>query len=170
LCVPIRVPVDRFKPNKSQRRCQRRNADLISTVGPPVFTSEKHDLYIRYLAARHSGAIHNLDQSGFESFLYESPVDTIEICHRDATDRLLGVGICDISSRSLSTVYFYFEPAEQKRGLGTFGALYEIELARQRGIPNYYLGYWVNGCRAMEYKTSFRPYEILDRDGNWREY
>jgi len=104
----------------------------------------------------------------YERFLYESPVETIECCYRDAGGRLLAVGICDVCSRSLSSVYFYFDPDEKRRGLGTYGALYEIELARRTGIPWYYLGYWVQGCGAMEYKSRFRPYELLGTDGVWR--
>ena len=76
--------------------------------------------------------------------------------------------ICDVCPESLSSVYFYFDPAEARRGLGTFGAVYEIEFARARGIGHYYLGYWVAGCQAMDYKANFRPCEILHPDGVWR--
>src|SRR5688572_18065249 len=48
-CVPIRVPVDQFEPSKSQRRCQRRNRDLIVDIAPPQSTAEKLALYQRYL-------------------------------------------------------------------------------------------------------------------------
>lgn len=167
LCVPIRVPVHRFTPSKSQRRCRRRNVDIRSTVGWPKATDEKYELYRRYVAARHAGRGQD-DREGFESFLCESPVETVEICHRDAERRLLGVGICDVSKRSLSSVYFYFEPTEAKRGMGIFGALYEIDLALRMKIPYYYLGYWVSGCAAMEYKRAFRPCEVLGKDGEWR--
>ncbi|HEY7117030.1 MAG TPA: arginyl-tRNA--protein transferase, partial [Tepidisphaeraceae bacterium] len=67
-----------------------------------------------------------------------------------------------------SSVYFYFDPAEARRRPGTFSALWEIEFARSRGIPYYYLGYWVAGCGAMEYKASFGPHEVLGTDGVWR--
>ena len=43
--------------------------------------------------------------------------------HRDSAGRLLGVGICDRAPHSLSSVYFYFDPSESKRSLGTFAAL-----------------------------------------------
>ena len=55
-----------------------------------------------------------------------------------------------------------------ERSLGTFGAVYEIGFARDQGIPSYYLGYWVSGCAAMQYKANFRPCEILHPDGVWR--
>ena len=65
-------------------------------------------------------------------------------------------------------MYFYFDPAEGRRGLGTGGAVYEIETAAKLGIPYYYLGYWVDGCGAMVYKADFRPAEVLGPDGAWR--
>ena len=168
-CQPIRVVVESFRPSKSQRRCVRRNGDLAITVAEPVATDEKHDLYLRYLAGRFGRE--GPDEEGreaFERFLYESPVETLEFAYRDAAGRLLAVGICDVCPRSLSSVYFYHEPAESRRGLGTFGALREIETAAALGIPYYYLGYWVSGCGAMEYKADFRPNEVLDPDGVWR--
>jgi arginine-tRNA-protein transferase len=170
-CVPIRVPVERFAPSKSQRRCARRNADLVMAVAPARASDEKFDLYGRYSLARHrSGEPDDApDRESFQSFLYNSPVDTLEFTHRDGAGRLLGVGVCDVSHRSLSSVYFYFEPDESRRGLGTFGALQEIAFAREAGIPYYYLGYWIEPCRSMRYKAEFRPYELLDADGRWRD-
>jgi arginine-tRNA-protein transferase len=82
--------------------------------------------------------------------------------------KLLAVGICDVSRRALSSVYFYFDPAEYKRSLGTFGALREIAFAHDAGIPYYYLGYFIEPCRSMRYKAEFRPFELLHADGQWR--
>ena len=80
------------------------------------------------------------------------------------------VAVCCSSDcrNSLSSVYFYYDPDSSRRGLGTFGVLYEIETAAGLGIPYYYLGYWVAGCRTMQYKSDFRPAEVLDPDGAWR--
>lgn len=168
LCVPIRVPVERFQPGKSQRRVSRRNSDLRVEVGEPAATEEKFELYGRYLATRHASGRMERKWEAFEEFLYTSPVDTIECVYRDSAGRLLAVGICDLCSRSLSTVYVYFDPGESRRSLGTYSALFEIELARKLRIPYYYLGYWIAGCQAMEYKATYRPCEVLDPDGVWR--
>jgi arginine-tRNA-protein transferase len=167
-CQPIRVPVATFRPSKSQRRCRRRNQDLVVTAGDPHATDEKFELYLRYACAWHGKDKTHEDREGFESFLYESPVDTVEYTYRDASGRLLAVGICDLCPESLSSVYFYFDPADAHRGLGTFGAVYELEQAARAGVPYYYLGYWVEGCGAMQYKNTFRPCEVLHPDGVWR--
>jgi arginine-tRNA-protein transferase len=166
-CQSIRIPVERFEASKSQRRCWRRNRDLSATFGQPDPTEEKFSLYQRYIRQWHGSD--DATRESFESFLYESPVHTLESSFRDKNGRLLAVGICDLSSRSLSSVYFYFDPAEAHRGLGTYGAMWEIYWARLQHLPYYYLGYYVRACAAMSYKANFRPYEILCTDGVWRE-
>ena len=168
-CRPIRIPVAAFCPSKSQRRCRRRNADLHVTLAAPQATDEKYELYLRFLAGRFEPRDASQEtRESFERFLYDSPVETIEFCYRDGAGRLLAVGICDVCRQSLSSVYFYYNPAEARRSLGTFGALHEITAAAQSGIPYYYLGYWVSGCSAMQYKSSFCPNDVLYSDGVWR--
>jgi arginine-tRNA-protein transferase len=173
-CQQMRVPVDAFAPSKSQRRCARRNADLVQTIESPEPTAEKFEVYRRYAMRWHEHA-DAPSANDFAEFLYDSPLvtesgssGTIEIGHRDASGRLLGVGICDVTPLGLSSVYFYFDPDVAHRGLGTFGALYEIEYARSIGLPYYYLGYYVSGCASMSYKANYRPYELLGMDGRWR--
>ena len=65
-------------------------------------------------------------------------------------------------------MYFYFDPAHASRGLGTAGAIHEINYAAAHRIPYYYMGYWVRNCGSMQYKSSFRPGEMLGTDGVWR--
>lgn len=170
-CIPLRVLVDRFKADKSQRRCARQNADLLVTDGVPQLTDEKIELYRRYVTEWH-GLEHDQnppDRQSLQSFLYESPVHTIEFCYRTSVGQLVAVGIADVCAQSFSSVYFYFDPAHSQRGLGTFGALHELENAKARGIDYYYLGFWVHDCAAMQYKTRFRPCQILDKNGVWKE-
>jgi arginine-tRNA-protein transferase len=167
-CRPVRVDVDQFKPGKRFRRTLNRNKDITVITGQLEPTPEKFDLYHRYQSRRHGERDH-LDWPGFVDFLYDTPVRTREFCYRDDGGKLLAVGICDIGRRSVSSVYFYYDATQTRRSLGTFGALWEIQYAREQRLPHYYLGFWVDGCSAMEYKTHFQPYEILGTDGTWRE-
>jgi leucyl-tRNA---protein transferase len=166
-CVGIRVPVDRFRPSRSQRRCSRKNGDLLVSVESPQPTAEKHALYAAYQTQWHAGQ-QSADFASFAAFLYSSPVDTREFLYRTSDGRLLGVGICDLSAASLSSVYFYFDTAAAGRSLGTFSALYEIAYARTHDIPYWYAGFHVAGCPSMSYKSRFRPHELLGTDGTWR--
>lgn len=166
-CTPIRVPVARFRASRSQRRCWKRNADLQVAIGKPTLDDERTGLYAQYQMQRHLEPTAP-DRSELYHFLYDSPLETVEVCIRDASRRLLAVGICDVGPNSLSTVYCYYDLSQPRRGLGTLTALVEIEHARRLGLTFYYLGYWVSGCRAMEYKRTFRPFELLGTDGTWR--
>jgi arginyl-tRNA--protein-N-Asp/Glu arginylyltransferase len=166
-CQSIRIPVSRFVPDKSQRRCWRQNQDMSVTVAPPDATAEAFDLYQKYVRQWHGRESEEDSPEAFERFLYDSPVDSREFRYRDESGTLLAVGICDLSREALSSVYFYFDPAEKHRGLGTFGALYELDYARAKGTEYYYLGYWIDGCETMQYKNRFRPYELLGSDGKW---
>lgn len=166
-CVPIRVKVADFRPDKSQRRCWRANQDLRVTVAVPVLTEEKWQLYARYVRTRH-GEVADTSMGALQRFLYDSPTQSLEMTYRDPAGRLLAVGLCDEGTDFLSTVYCYFDPAESRRGLGTFSALWEIQFAQSRIIGYYYMGFVIAGCRAMRYKAAFRPFELLGEDGVWR--
>jgi arginine-tRNA-protein transferase len=173
-CLSLRIHTADFTPNRTQRRCAKRNSDLQVTVQKPQVSDEKYRLYQRYHSYRHASPADAQDanspeiqRESFENFLYRSPVDTLEFTYRDAAGTLVAVGICDICSLSLSSVYFWFDPAQTRRSLGTFGVLREIAFAFEHDIADYYIGYWVHGCPKMAYKAVFRPHEILHPDGRW---
>ena len=75
--------------------------------------------------------------------------------------RLLGVGLVDLLQESLSSVYFYHDPAWRPRGPRTFSLLTEIECARQTRRRHLYLGYAIRDCPSMAYKFRFGPHELL---------
>ena len=69
-CVAVRIPVERFVPDRSQRRCLARNANVETRVCAAERTDEHMGLYRRYLAARHAGG--GMDGHGateFDQFL-----------------------------------------------------------------------------------------------------
>ena len=90
-CVPIRLQVDAFVQSKSQRRAWRRNQDLSIGIQDPEPTDEKFELYRRYQMDWH-GKADGEDRASFESFLYDSPVSTVEFTYRNASGRLVGGG------------------------------------------------------------------------------
>jgi arginine-tRNA-protein transferase len=167
LCVPMRIHVDDFRPSKSQRRVQRMNSDVKLLTALPHLTAEKLAIYQRYLAHQHPGSPQNEDEQSLREFLYQDVVDTLEVTYSIGR-RVIGVSILDVCSRSVSSVYHYFDPDERHRSLGTFSLLAEIQLTRQWGVPYYYLGYWVEGSATMDYKSRFRPHELMI-DGQWRK-
>lgn len=169
VCIAVRIPVADFRPDRSQRRCLRRNADIESRIVPPELDDERLDLYQRYLGARHPGG--GMDGHGaheFEQFLIGSWNDSRFLELREAgSHRLLAVAVTDRVPGALSAVYTFFDSDAAERGLGTLGILRQIEWAHREGRSHLYLGYWIDGHRKMDYKRRFQPLEHFDGRG-WR--
>lgn len=170
-CWVLRVPVATFKMTKSQRRVWKRGLpEFRVSVGSCCFSEEKADVYRRYLAHQHETDEGPVTEERYSTFLVESCLrhETLEIQYRVA-GRLAGVGIVDRLRHSLSTVYFYFDPDFRDLSPGTWSALCEIQLARAWHLDHYYLGYYIPGCGAMNYKSRFQPCELKQPDmAGWR--
>ncbi|HET7921526.1 MAG TPA: arginyltransferase [Gammaproteobacteria bacterium] len=165
-CVPVRVPVQDFKPDRGQRRTWRRNRDLRVSLRPTEADPAHFDLYRRYLAARHPGGgmdVHT--EADYTGFLVSRWSHTVSAEWR-LGERLLAVAVMDELDAALSAVYTFYDPASPERSLGTQAILWQIETARQRGLRWLYLGYWIAASRKMAYKDRFRPLERLV-DGAW---
>lgn len=160
-CVPARIPVELFRPDRSQRRCRKRNSDLTISQVDNIDTPEHYELYEHYIASRHDdGDMYPATREQFRSFLTsEWGVTRYLEMRLDGT--LLGVAVSDEFSNALSAIYTYFDPAQSKRSLGTLGVLLQVERARELGLHYVYLGYWIKECQKMNYKTRYRPLELL---------
>ncbi|MFK7160918.1 arginyltransferase [Marinospirillum sp. MEB164] len=167
-CQSVRIPVAAFSPNRQQRKIWRRNQDLHARRLPTRFNEEHYALYQRYLEARHAdGDMYPPSLHQYQSFLMiDQPwAELIEL--RDANQRLLGVAAVDYLQLGLSAIYTFFAPEEEKRSLGTYAILWQIEQTRQLGLEHLYLGYWIQNCRKMRYKQNFQPLEVLQGQ-HWR--
>lgn len=165
-CVPVRLPVAEFQPDRSQRRCQQRNADLEMRVLEPAFAAEHYALYRRYQAARHGGSDMDLDDSeAYRAFIVASPVRSRLLEWRLAGE-VVAVALIDAVEDGLSAVYTFYSPDHPQRSLGTLAVLEQIAWARGQGLSWLYLGFWIAESPKMAYKSRFRPLEAY-RDGAW---
>jgi arginine-tRNA-protein transferase len=186
-CRPLRVLVASFHPDRSQRRCWKTNQGAIELrMGKPSVSRAKLALYDRYHA-------HQTEAKGWpqhpakdaasyvDSFVHH-PFPVEEWCYY-LNNRLVGVGYVDhlptgpeggrhpgADVRGLSAIYFFYDPAERARSLGTYNVLCLIEEAARRGLPYLYLGYYVEGCASMSYKPRFAPNQVRGPDGVWRNF
>ena len=167
-CIPLRIPVNEFVASRSQRRSLSRNSDLIPSIGMLRFDDEHYNLYQRYQSVRHAGG--GMDQDSREQyaqFLLQSRVDSRLIEYRTPCGELKMVSIIDLLSDGVSSVYTFYDPHDQARGLGTFGILWQIAQCRSLGLAHLYLGYWIRESSKMNYKSSFKPFETL-QNGVWK--
>ncbi len=169
-CIPARIPVDRFRPSRTQRRTWRQNADLIVDVVPAEATLERYGLFDRYQKARHRGGdMSTMSYADFRAMIEETPVDTRLVEARDTDGSLIAVSLTDWLRDGLSGIYKFYEPEMASRSLGTFLILWHVAHARIEHFQNVYLGYWIAECGKMDYKKNYRPLEILGPRG-WQDF
>ena len=167
-CVSLRVVVADFSPSRSQRRARRDCASLRVTVDTPVVDDERLELYRAWHKMREQTRgweAAELDERTYHlQFAFPHP-SAREVAYWEerakGPPRLVGLGLADETPNAWSAVYFFFHPAYTSRSLGTYNVVFQIEHARQRGIPHVYLGYRVEGCPSLRYKATFRPHELL---------
>jgi arginine-tRNA-protein transferase len=165
-CVPVRIPVAEFRPDRSQRRTWARNQDLEFRIKSPVFDEEHFALYRRYTRLRHPGGGMDTDEPDqYRGFLI-SPWAETQFVEFRANGRLIAVSVIDCMAQGLSSVYTFFDPEEPRRGFGVYTILWQIEEAKRRGLPWVYLGYWIAETPKMAYKVRYRPLEAL-LNGQW---
>lgn len=158
-CIPVRIVCQEFAPRRTDKRTRKRNSDLVVSFRPAQFSDEYFDLYKRYLGQRHTdGGMDNPEPSDFERFLLNPWGETLFVDVR-LDDRLVAVAVTDSITDGLSAVYTFFDPMLDRRALGRFCILQQIDLCNLMSLPYLYMGYWVDSCRKMEYKTDFRPQE-----------
>lgn len=171
-CVPLRVDTQRFIPNRSQKRTLKNHQHLEVRVSHLAYTPEHYALYLKYQTGRHSGG--GMDQDSVEQytqFLLQSRVNSRLVEFRSPSTepgspgKLQMVSILDVLNDGISAVYTFFDPHEYS-GLGTFCILWQIEQARQLGLNYLYMGYWIAQSPKMDYKSLFKPHQLLV-DGTW---
>jgi arginyl-tRNA--protein-N-Asp/Glu arginylyltransferase len=167
-CEAIRIDVEAFAPNKTQRRVLRRGeATILTQIGRPTVTAEKVALYNRHKIERDLLIGNELvDAASYEQFLVETCTDTIELTYHHR-GRLVGVAITDLASDALSAVYCFYDGRHARLSPGTYSILKQITLCRLWGLRYLYLGLYVAACTSMNYKADYLPHERLI-GGVWR--
>lgn len=159
-CHSLRIPVQKFTASRSQKRIQHNNRDIrlvLSTQDKP----EYYDLFARYIHERHQdGSMFPATRNQYDGFLLCDWLTPYFLEFR-LNQQLVALAITDPLPHSLSAMYTFFDPTFAERSLGTLAILTQLELAQRMNRQWLYLGYQVDACRKMKYKTKFHPHELL---------
>ncbi len=165
-CIPVRIPVNEFKPSRTHRRLWKANQDISVHMLGAEYRQEQHDLYNKYIQARHpDGGMNDPDPDKYMEFL-TCEWSVTRFLEFRLGSKLLSVAVLDQLEDGFSAVYTFFDPDLPKRSLGTLGILWSIEFARELKMHYLYLGYLIKECPKMSYKSQFKPLQSFIQ-GQW---
>jgi len=165
-CQPLRVDVARFKPNKSQKRNWKKNSDIKTLVKTSIdidgtTRQNYYQLYEQYICTRHNkGDMFPPDKDQFDSFIGQL-YPFSKIIEFSIGGNIVMVALCDALEDGYSAIYTFFDPDFRERGLGVYSALWQIEHCSSLGLPYLYMGFWIEACDKMSYKSNYKPNEIF---------
>ncbi|WP_462151312.1 arginyltransferase [Pseudoalteromonas xiamenensis] len=163
-CQSVRVVAPLFSPTNSQKRKFKKANNQFQFVVSHQERPEYYDLYAKYITERHQdGSMYPPNRVQYESFLFCRwlPVTFLELWYHDT---LIAVAVTDTMPNALSAIYTFYDPCFEDFSLGTVMILLQIEHAKKQGKQHVYLGYQIDDCKKMRYKTQFTPAERLQND------
>ena len=156
-CIPLRVDINRFCPNRSQKRTLNRNHDITIERIPAAFHAQDYALYKHYCLSRYD---QSPTKDEYNHFLVQSPLATEIMRYWDGMN-LIAAAWIDILPHSISSVYCAYDPVCAQRAPGILSILHQIELCRELQKLWLYLGFYVQESARMRYKKNFNPCQTL---------
>ncbi|HEY9267904.1 MAG TPA: arginyltransferase [Methylotenera sp.] len=174
-CVSVRLDVNEFTPNRSQKRAFKQHQNLTTKVVPVDYYEEHYALYVAYQHSRHneqtkteSSATDEIEQ--YKNFLCQSNVESVLVEFRDQ-GVLKMVSVIDIVRDGISAVYTFYDTSDagasaKRPSYGTYNIMWQAEWCKKLGLPYLYLGYWIRDSQKMAYKQNYQPLQKLI-NGEW---
>jgi arginine-tRNA-protein transferase len=166
-CEPLRVDIGEFRLSKNHRRViNRGDRKFRQEINEMRGDQARTDLFNLHRRER------NLAKRDTDIDLEEYVWGFVKSCFKSfemtywIDDHLVGVAICDLGLKAMSAVYTFYDPAIQGDSIGTYSILKQIQHCQQKQLRFLYLGYYVDGCSHMTYKSRFKPNDRLI-DGQW---
>jgi len=166
-CIATRLLVNRFIPNRNQKRCIKKNQQTTVIVKPAKFEQAHYDMYMRYQKHKHmDGDMADSSKDDYINFLASSWCNTLFV-EFSINKELAAVAIVDLLDNALSAVYTFFDPRFSKYSLGTYAVLWQQNHAKELELEYVYMGFWIENCRKMSYKIQFQPMQGFI-DNEWK--
>uniref|UniRef100_UPI003566A92E arginyltransferase n=1 Tax=Marinobacter sp. TaxID=50741 RepID=UPI003566A92E len=137
-CIPVRLKVDQFQPDRNQRRVLSKNSDIECRLVPAAYSERYYGLYAHYIEERHQdGDMYPPTREQFTSFLVEGSTDSWFL-EMTLNGELVGLAAIDLLNDGLSAIYTVFAPEYDSRSLGTYAVLWQIQETQRRELPHLY--------------------------------
>ncbi|MBH0048679.1 arginyltransferase [Pseudoalteromonas sp. SWYJZ19] len=156
-CSSVRVLAKEFMPSKSQKRKLNKAKTQFEVKYSTQERPEYYPLYSKYITMRHQdGSMYPPEKEQFQSFLLCSwlKITFIELWHQDT---LVAVAVTDCMNSAISAIYTFFDPDFEHYSLGSVMILEQLKFAKEQNKQYVYLGYQIDECDKMKYKTQFLP-------------
>ena len=169
-CLSLRILAKEFTISSLQKRIVKKNHFLDEELLHPQSCDieQLYHLFKNYISHRHgdSDMIH-FTQEQFYEFVMTQFQQRI-LCLYDH-DILIAAMIIDWLDDSLSAIYSFFDPNYEKNSLGSYMILRLLHYAHYHDLDYVYLGYYIQHCQKMSYKTQYKPFEIY-KNGCWQKF
>lgn len=160
-CISLRIPVNEFFLTRKHKRILVKNEDVCVKEKPAEFNSRHFELYEKYLSARHpGGGMDNPTPESYMEFLTANWSETI-FFEFSLNNNLIAIAVTDVLDDALSAVYTFYDPNFANRSLGKYAILFQIIHTQLLERKWLYLGYWIENCKKMQYKSEFKPQELF---------
>ena len=163
-CQSIKIDVENFTFSSSQKRIIKKAQHIKSYVQVPTLSQAHLDLFEKYHLHMKDKKEWTYNETTAEHY-YQSFVTGhnefgYEVLYFDE-DRLIGVDLIDILEDGISSIYFYYDPDYNKYSLGKLSLYNQIKFAARSNKKWIYLGYYVEDCPSLSYKSEYKPYITL---------
>ncbi|MGB3962397.1 MAG: arginyltransferase [Sulfurimonas sp.] len=173
-CQSIKIDVVNFSFSKSQRRVLKKASHITSYIQRPTLSKKHLELFEKYHLDMHHRKGWDYQETspqhyqnsfvcGYNEFGYE-------ILYFD-DDQLIAVDLIDILEDGISSIYFYYDPDYNHLALGKLSLYNQVLFAKQKSKKWIYLGYYVEDCPSLSYKSHYKPYLTLQgRPNEYEEF
>jgi arginine-tRNA-protein transferase len=153
---------------RSQKRSLQASSQVEIRLGRPQYSEEKFKLYLDHKTRFVSLQDDVEDEENFRlSFYAKTPFGMEFEYFLDG--KLIGVALADVTRKTFSAIYTFYSTEHSQLSLGTFSIIKQIQFCRSRGIPYFYMGYFIAKNKSLAYKANFRPNEVYINH-EWRPF
>ncbi|WP_372881844.1 arginyltransferase [Psychromonas sp.] len=166
-CQSLRINTANFNNSRSQKRLLSKNRCFTTQISDHLKPDYYH-LYQRYINHIHAdGPMYPASTRQYEDFINSTWNKSIFIEIYDQ-EKLIAVSVTDLlqadNIKAWSAFYCFYDPDYSAHSLGKFAVLCQLQLAKNHQIEWLYLGYYIEKCQKMNYKSQFRPHQrFIDR-------